>query len=398
MSRAATMVLALLVMNVLLGTLCVVVARGERKSDGLRLWGWGQLAYSIGLLITLAVFLPTALIKMVGNALIAYAPIPSVTGALVHTQYRLKTRWLAIGYVASVVPIVINHLRPHPLVLIDFLAPAPLANVLFVIAVVALIRRPPSDAKTAARFLAAIFLFAVLVWSLRMLSLWLSVGGTNNRDRSDLVVALFAIAQMVVSVAATLGFLWVEVRKMEADLERIAYFDTLTGLPNRRATLMRFQDELARASRHKQEFAMVVIDIDHFKHVNDTYGHQAGDAILAHVASLLEAGKRSEDLLGRIGGEEFVLLLSDNSVESAVEAANRIREGVAVTSLKYEHQMLKVTVSGGLSMYPSDGMDWDTLFLAADDRLYAAKQKGRNCIIGPAEHVAAEALVSERTA
>ena len=383
MNRAATMVLALLVMNVLLGTLCVIVARGERKSEGLRLWGWGLLTYSTGLLITLAAFLPPALIKITGNALIAYAPILSVSGALAHTEIRLRRRWLAIGYLVSVIPIVINHLSVHPLVLVDFLAPAPLANILFVIAAVALIRRPPADAKTAARFLAAIFTFAVFVWTLRMLSLGLSVAGTNNRDRGDLIVALFAIAQMVVSVASTLGFLWVEVRKMEADLERIAYFDPLTGLPNRRATLMRFREEIARAERHSERFAMVVIDIDHFKHVNDTYGHRAGDAILAHVAALLNDGKRSEDLLGRIGGEEFVLILTGNSKAGAGDAAERIRQTVAAATLTYDHHTIKVTVSGGLSIYPSDGMDWDTLFLAADDRLYAAKQRGRNCIVGP---------------
>src|SRR5262249_48477092 len=155
-SRAATMVLALLVLNVLLGTLCLVVARSDRKSAALRLWGWGNLTYAAGLLITVAAFLPAPLIKITGNALIAYAPALCITGALNHTPVRLNQRWVTFGYIASVIPIVANHLSAHPLVLVDFLAPAPLANILFLIAAVALLRQPPPDARTAARFLSAI--------------------------------------------------------------------------------------------------------------------------------------------------------------------------------------------------------------------------------------------------
>jgi len=384
MSRAATMVLALLVLNILLGTLCVIVARSERKSDGLRLWGWGQLTYSAGLLITLATFLPLAPIKIVGNALIAFAPILSVAGALSHTQSRLNKRWTAIGYAVSVIPIVVNHIGSHPLVLVDFISPAPLANILFVIAAFGLLRTPPRDAKVSARFLAAGFLFGVLVWTLRMLTLLLSVAGTNDRDHGDLTVALFAIAQMVVSVACTLGFLWVEFRKMEADLERIAYFDSLTGLANRRAALMRFRDELSRAGRQGRPFAMLLLDLDHFKQVNDTYGHQAGDAVLEHVAAILNRVKRAEDALGRIGGEEFLVLLTDCFGQDAMDAGLRICESIAKSDLPYDGKRLAVTISGGLAIYPSDGMDWDTLFSAADQRLYRAKEDGRNRIVGPA--------------
>jgi diguanylate cyclase (GGDEF)-like protein len=376
------MVLALLVLNSLLGTLCLVVARSDRKSEALRLWGWGNLAYAAGLLITVATFLPLPLIKITGNALIAYAPVLSITGTLNHTPVRLNTRWVTLGYIASVVPIAVNHMGQRPLVLVDFLAPAPLANILFVVAAVALFRNPTPDARTAARFVAATFVFAVVVWTVRMFTLWLSVGGTNDRDRSDLTVALFAIAQMVVGVATTLGLLWIEVRKMEADLNHIAYFDLLTGLPNRRATMMRFRDEVARADRHGQPFAMVVMDIDHFKLVNDTYGHRTGDTVLARVAHVLGEAKRSEDVLGRIGGEEFVLLLSGCSGDAAKEAANRIRERVAAARSTHDDKTLTVTLSGGISTYPSEGTDWDALFSVADQRLYAAKQSGRNRIVG----------------
>jgi diguanylate cyclase (GGDEF)-like protein len=380
-TRASTLLLALLVLNVLLGVLCLVVARGERRSAALRLWGWGLLTYSAGLLITLPSPIPLAVAKMVGNAMIAYAPILSVGGLLMHTSFRLDRRWTTLGFAVSVLPIVLNHLRPNFAVLIDILSPAPIANVLFIIGAVALVRRPPAEARSAARFLAAILVFSVVVWSLRLLFIWSSIRGTNDRERADLTIALFAIAQMVIAVAATLGLLWVEVRKMEAALHRLADCDALTGLPNRRATTERFAGEVARASRHQREFALLLFDIDYFKRVNDTLGHLAGDKVLRDVAAALDRGRRAVDIVGRIGGEEFVVILAEEGSDGAMMAANRLRENVA--------QGLSVTVSGGLAVYPTDGLDWDRLFAVADERLYAAKNGGRNRIEGPPERLRA---------
>jgi diguanylate cyclase (GGDEF)-like protein len=210
------------------------------------------------------------------------------------------------------------------------------------------------------------------------------IGGTNDRDRADLLVALFSIAQMVMSVAATLGLLWIEVRKMQATLERIAYFDVLTGLPNRRATISRFREEAARVMRQAGELSMVVFDIDFFKKVNDSLGHPGGDAVLVHIAGLLNSKKRDEDVLGRIGGEEFVLLLPQQSAADAAEVADRLRACVAATPVIRAGESVSVTVSGGVSTFPRDGDDWDDLFLVADRRLYAAKNAGRNRIEGGA--------------
>ena len=385
MSRASTLLVALLILNVLLGSLCLVVARGERKSRALRFWGWGLLVYSIGILITIPAFLPFALRKVVGNSLIALAPILSIEGVVSHTGYRLRRGWLVAGFLASVLLIVANHLGSRTSVLVDIVAPAPIANVLFLLAAVMLVRRPPEDARSAARFLAAIFVFTVLVWTLRIVGIWFSLGGTNDRERADLTVALFSIAQMVNAVAATLGLLWIEVRRMEAALRRQASTDALTGIPNRRATVARFAAEMARASRHRRPFAMLVIDIDHFKQVNDRHGHGVGDAALQHVAAVLGSALRAVDAVGRIGGEEFVVLLGEEGDAGARAAAERLRETLAASPLRQGELTLTVTFSGGLALYPADGEDWDALFTVADGRLYRAKHGGRNRVEGPAE-------------
>jgi diguanylate cyclase (GGDEF)-like protein len=384
MSRASTLLLALLILSVLLGTLCLVVGRGERKSTALRLWGLGLLVYSIGILITIPAFLPLALRKIVGNALIAYSPILAIEGALSHTNFRLSRRWTTAGFLVSVIPIVINHLGDHYSVLVDILSPAPIANILFVLGAVVLVKNPPADARAAARFVAATFGFSVLIWSLRMLAIWTSVGGSNDRDRADLTVALFSIAQMVSVVASTLGLLWVEVRKMEAALKRQADSDALTGLLNRRATVRRFWEEAERAARYKRPFALAVFDVDHFKQVNDTYGHVVGDAVLKNVAAVLSDASRAVDVVGRIGGEEFVFVISEQPRDEALAAASRLREQVAASKVTHDGKTLSVTLSGGVAIYPEDGSDWDHLFTVADRRLYAAKTGGRNRVEGPA--------------
>ena len=373
------MLLALLVLNSLLGVLCLVVARGERRSEALRRWGWGLLAYSVGLLITIPPAIPVGLRKVVGNALIALAPILTVDGLLRNTTVRFRWRWVNAAFAVTVLALIINHLRPVYSVLVDMVAPAPIANILYVFAAVVLIRRPPPDAKSASRFLSGILMFCVVVWTVRLLLIWASLGSSNDRGRADLTVALFAIAQMVIAVAATLGLMWVEVRIMQAALERLANDDALTGLPNRRATVERFREEAARAERRGRPFSIAVFDIDHFKKVNDTYGHAAGDEALKHVAAILSDSKRGVDVVGRIGGEEFVVILAEEAGDGAIAAAERFRVAVEQRPLNE----LAITISGGVATSPQDGTEWDALFGAADRRLYASKNGGRNRVTGP---------------
>jgi diguanylate cyclase (GGDEF)-like protein len=346
------------------------------------------MVYAMGLLITIATFLPVWVSKIAGNALICYAPILCINGAIKHTQYRLSQRWLLAGFLVSIGPVIVNHVVQHPVVLIDFVSSAPLANVLFLIGAWKLFTDPAPDARSASRFVAIAFVGSVVVWTARIAGLFVQIGGTNDRDRADLLVALFSIAQMVCSVAATLGLLWIEVRKMQATLERIAYFDALTGLPNRRATLARFREEVARVTRQGQQLSLVVFDVDYFKKVNDSFGHPVGDKVLVHVAGLLNSQKRDEDVLGRIGGEEFVLLLPQQSAAEAAEVADRLRAVVGASPLTQAGHPLSVTVSGGVSTFPTDGDDWDGVFFAADQRLYAAKRAGRNRISAPGMRLA----------
>lgn len=383
MNRGQTLVLALLVMNFLLGFLCLVVARNERSSSALRLWGIGCLLYAFGLLVTQQRFLPTYLVAMVGNILITWAPIYSVRAVLAHSRRQLSLRLAWILLAVTIAVLITNNLFWNS-ALVNFTAPSVIACVLFVIGARNLLLAPPDDAASAARFMAGLMVFAVAVWLLRAAFLFNVMGWSSDRDIADLTVALFAIAQLVVSVGLTMAIFWIEVRRMQASLTRVAFSDALTGLPNRRATMQRLQEEVARATRTGRAVALMVMDLDHFKSINDTRGHHVGDLVLRHAAETLGHAKREEDVLGRIGGEEFVLLLSDESAAAALATAERLRALLEQSWCEADGQKVKVTFSGGIAMFPAEGHDWESLFTVADKRLYAAKQAGRNRVVGPA--------------
>jgi diguanylate cyclase (GGDEF)-like protein len=381
MSRAQTLILALVVLHVLLGVLCVVIARGEHKSPALRWWGWGLIVYAAGLLTTFAALLGfRPFFLTLGNTLITVAPVFCAMGVLCHTRYTLPRAAVNIAVLATVAVLAFGNFAVAMSGFINLVAPTPVALAFLSIAAWKVWRQGPEEAREASRFLAACLALAVATFALRVVTMSYASGGTWESSQIDLTVSLFAIAQMVNGVATTLTLMWIDVRLMQADLARVAHTDFLTGLPNRRATLLRFREEVARAERGGGRFALVVLDIDRFKPINDRYGHTAGDAMLKEVARCLTAAKRAHDVLGRIGGEEFVVIMPQQSPEGACEAAERFREAVAKAAVVVAGTTVRTTTSGGLAMYPDDGEDWDHVFAVADRRLYEAKRGGRDRI------------------
>jgi diguanylate cyclase (GGDEF)-like protein len=380
LSRAQTLVFALLVLHVLLGVLAVVVGRGEHKSPALRWWGWGLLVYAAGLLFTLpAQPLPRSAGLFLGNGLITVAPVLCALGVLSHTRFQLATGWVVAGVGITLLVLAVANFDAPSSPLFNLVAPTVMATVMFLLAAWVIVFEGPREARMACRFLAAMMVVAVITWITRIVAVALFLEGTNDTQRVDFIISFFAIAQMVTGVGATLALFWIDVRIMQAELSRVAHTDHLTGLPNRRAILMRFEEEVSRAARHGHRFALAIFDLDHFKQVNDRHGHAVGDEVLKAASSAFVSAKRSEDVLARIGGEEFLVILSSQqSLEGAKEAADRFRDAVSRIELRAGSGNLRPTVSGGVALYPEDGSAWDALFAAADRRLYGAKRGGRN--------------------
>lgn len=154
--------------------------------------------------------------------------------------------------------------------------------------------------------------------------------------------------------------------------------DPLTELYNRRHMEASLEREISRAQRHKTSVGILMLDIDHFKVFNDTYGHKAGDAILKGIAALLKSSSRGEDIACRYGGEEFLLILPNTKQEYAIKRAEQLLEQVRRHNIVYQERMLSVTISIGVAIYPLHCLDIQGLICAADAAMYQAKEGGRN--------------------
>ncbi|HET8799822.1 MAG TPA: sensor domain-containing diguanylate cyclase [Marinobacter sp.] len=171
-------------------------------------------------------------------------------------------------------------------------------------------------------------------------------------------------------------------KALENELEKLATQDPLTGLCNRRELSRILDEELARATRYQRSLAVLWIDVDHFKDINDTHGHAAGDSVLRSVSQLLAGSIRTVDAIGRFGGEEFVIVLPEMDAESAQDTADRLRRRIADTPQPLgDGQTVTLTVSVGISAYPEHGQTADQLCAAADKAMYLAKERGRNCVV-----------------
>lgn len=168
---------------------------------------------------------------------------------------------------------------------------------------------------------------------------------------------------------------------MEQELAQLAIRDSLTGLYNRRELERRFKEEFARASRYDRPLSLLWIDVDHFKTVNDQFGHHVGDEVLRQLSSLLEKDIRHVDYVARYGGEELVIVLPEMAAAEAMRTAERIRKTVGEARIdRSEGEPIRVSVSIGVAGYPDHGKSAEDLFRAADRAMYEAKQAGRNCV------------------
>lgn len=167
-------------------------------------------------------------------------------------------------------------------------------------------------------------------------------------------------------------------KELEERLERMATRDMLTGLPNRRQVAQILVREAARCLREGVELAVLMLDVDHFKKINDTLGHAAGDRVLTELGGLLTGTVRGHDCAGRWGGEEFVVVLSGCSREHALGRAETWRERIASERIPWEGGEIRCTVSIGVAVLPGDGCEMDGLLSAADAALYRSKREGRN--------------------
>ncbi|MET0081307.1 MAG: GGDEF domain-containing protein, partial [Candidatus Thiodiazotropha lotti] len=168
-------------------------------------------------------------------------------------------------------------------------------------------------------------------------------------------------------------------KQKEERLKQQATHDSLTGLYNRKELEERLLGEIARCDRYKHRLSLFILDIDHFKHVNDQYGHQTGDTVLSDLAALFERSIRKTDYAARYGGEEFVIVLSETPHDQAKDLAERLCQQVAEHPIRLEGKdEIWLTISIGVATFPDHADSWNGLIKAADMAMYTAKKAGRN--------------------
>jgi len=230
---------------------------------------------------------------------------------------------------------------------------------------------------------------------LRAYAVYMGLIGVGTAAGGARWLALVFVLAMCAVLSIALGFVYMTMERAERLNYEMAMKDMLTGLANRRAISEDLAHAVARAQRHGALLSVLLIDIDHFKRVNDDYGHPAGDAVLRSVAHTLRERVRAQDLIGRFGGEEFLVVLPDTGLEGALVLAEALREDVARTPAPWGAHHIAATISVGVRGGRVGGADTrESLVAAADAAMYRAKQGGRNRV----EHASVEVLAEVRTA
>jgi len=202
---------------------------------------------------------------------------------------------------------------------------------------------------------------------------YLAVSGVKEQDKER----FYILAQQFL-LGIKRAFLYQKVQELSVT-------DSLTEVLSRRFFLEKFDEELKRSKKLKYNLSFLMLDIDWFKKYNDTYGHLVGDAILKEICRCIKENLRQIDLIGRYGGEEFSIALSETNKEQAKFAAQRIRQAIETKNIKAYDEELRITVSIGISTFPDDAPDMQTLIDKADMALYQAKETGRNKICAYAD-------------
>ena len=370
-----TLMLMVIVSSVVMAGALLVLG-GWHRQDGLPYWAGALLLGGAGYaLLLLRGRVPDALSIVLANALLS--SMFSGMVAAVQCFHGHPPRWLRL----LVPPVLMAALMAWNL---DSLAlRVALANLLMAAQALWLLRclRRPG-AGTPGR--GALLLTVGLVLEIGLLLHRSASAGMFAHQGASLLMGnmvqtLTFMTAFIALLVTSMGFVFMGKERADQLNLRLAAQDELTGLANRRAVIAALERDVARSLRTREALALMMVDVDHFKQVNDRHGHLAGDAVLRHVAGLLRDRVRAQDIVGRYGGEEFLVVLPDTGLDGARHLALQLCTAVQATPCVWNGQTIAVTVSIGVfggRLEPQD--HWDLLLHAADSALYRAKESGRN--------------------
>jgi diguanylate cyclase (GGDEF)-like protein len=200
-------------------------------------------------------------------------------------------------------------------------------------------------------------------------------------EKIQLVTLVFVLLTLAVEALTIFRPMITWIIRYTGEVVRLATIDPLTEIANRRGFIERFEIERARAARSRRPLSLLMFDVDHFKNVNDTYGHDGGDAVLRAMADCFRQAMRASDVAGRLGGEEFVILLPETDLSGAQLLAERLRAAIERLALSFGKHLIGVTVSIGVVSVQHDEGAVERALHEADALMYRAKRLGRNCVV-----------------
>ncbi|KQO00446.1 MULTISPECIES: GGDEF domain-containing protein [Stenotrophomonas] len=358
-------------------SLILLVMRGQPVP---RLWAASLWAGAVStVMVSLPVPLPEPAAILVRNAFAVLGSMLMLFGVALHVGRRAPVRpalALAGGYLLAIV--WFSTARP------DLGIRLALYSVLIIIwktwEAWLLLRHAPADVRRSCRLAAVVFLLDAALFLARAL-IPVAPGAGGDILRAGLPMSVTYIGGMFVMLGHTFALVLLIVERQMVDLRRLARRDGLTGLLNRTALMGDGEQQLEQSLRLRQPFAAMLLDLDHFKRINDTRGHQAGDEVLHHTARALQRNLRGRDwLLGRYGGEEFVLLVPGAGMEQAMALAERLRAALEASPLDRDGGAIVITTSIGVAVADATpGLE--RLLARADAALYRAKAAGRNRVV-----------------
>jgi diguanylate cyclase (GGDEF)-like protein len=369
-----TIVVMLLVSAVLM---TVTLAAGIRagRGGGFAKWSLGLGLFALGwLLVTLRGALPDLVAVAAADALLL-AGLCLQLAAVIEFGGRPAPRllWIAPG------PLLFAALAP---MLSRYAALTLVASLAYSAALAATATVALRQDAAARWMLAAAYFAGALMLPVRAIDIWLKPQAHPDMFAASPLHTATFIALFAMTVVASIAFLLMHRERAEAELRHLAAFDALTEVFNRRAFFEIAERELARARRARLDCAVLMLDLDHFKRVNDAFGHAAGDRVLREFAAAVKAAVRAEDLVGRYGGEEFCVLLPGAAIDTALRTAERIRAAVERRPLGGLPRATTVSI-GVAACEPLAPEALDACLARADDALYRAKAAGRNRVAGP---------------
>ena len=371
---------------------CLILVGQFNRRDGLLTIGFGLLAHALAYVgYTLYGHAPLWLTYGVANTLLAVAL--AFYGASIFRIVELPVSWGRIFAPAALMLVLMVSL-------IDTLEPRMLAATLVLMVQCALIiywTRRYIPAQGRARILLIIGSSISLIGlGMRVVAIIGGGAAEMRYDVSNLKQTISVSIGTFTAMMISLGLVLLAKERSESLFQRLALRDVLTGILNRRAVLEQFSKELERARRDASYLAVAMVDIDHFKQINDVYGHLAGDEVICHCVNHLTQRIRESDSIGRYGGEEFLVLLPRTSSEDAVAVLDALRASLAESPARFGEATISLRISIGVCcVVPNEGDTPAGLLARADAALYEAKGLGRNTLRlapPPVHHSKASAL------